>query len=415
MKFLIIISLLISWEVRAQSDALTSDFRNYVIQSKLGSIKEQSYCYQKDNLIHGYQPSKLQRIASVTKLFSTLLISETTDLHKTYETRFHIGKDAIHIEGGKDPYFEEDKLLILFHSLNTLGITKLKQVSFNRNFLFNDLALGSYEHITPEKSRTRLEAYLNPKNVSFRKSRWASVRKFAAEEGIMLPEEVPSVTASSLLISEVNPLKNENTQLFVHTSRPLHYLLKAMNVQSKNYVAENIYREGTSTKTLKSLFKELGIPDNSYRIYNGSGLPMIGNDSRLDNLATCETVLKAISLLSKSLTKHNLKMSDVVAVNGGKDLGSFRNRFEEFPETHEAVVSKTGTLKHTSSLAGVLFVGSEMPFAILNHSTSSGASRLFQDRFVARMFDYLGSPAPLIYDKISIFPWDGTDFLRLMY
>lgn len=413
MKILILLSFIFIFEVRAQT-ALTSEFRSLVAQEGVGPVKEQSYCYIKDGMVSGYQTKKLQRIASVTKLFSTLLISETEDLHKTFTTRIYLGKDSLHIEGSEDPYFEEDKLLLLFQALNELGHRSFKQISFNRNFHFYDVAMGSYEKITPEKTRIRLAAYTNAGNVTLRKSRWASIRKFAEEEGVLLPPKIPVITAAKVVISDSNPLKDKSI-LYLHISKPLHRLLKTMNVQSKNYVAENIYLRGLARKPLGELLNSYGISPQTYKIYNGSGLPVISRNSRLDNVATCETVLKIIELLSKSLKKHHLILSDVMAVNGGKDLGSFRNRFENYPETHEAVLSKTGTLKHTSSLAGFLLMEKETPFAILNHSTNSTASRNFQDRFVASMFNYLGEAIPLVYEKISIFPWDGTDFLELAY
>ena len=411
MKYFLILSLILTTNVRAQSDALTADFKRLISQGKIGSVSEQAYCFFKDNKVQGYQPNKLQRIASVTKLFSTYLIAETENLHRTYETKVFVGQNAIHIEGGRDPYFEEDKLLLLFEALNDLGIKQVKQVSFNRDFLFYDLALGSYELITPEKSQARLSAYLNPANSGLRRSRWLSIKKFASEEGIQLPERVPSIISSKVIVIDKNPLDGENPKVYIHQSKPLHALLKTMNVQSKNYVAENIYLAGSSVRKLSSLFKEKGINESTYRIYNGSGLPLLGT-KRMDNLATCATVLEVTKFLEQSLIKQNLQLSDVIAVNGGKDLGSFRDRFTDYPETHESVLSKTGTLKHTSSLAGFLAIGENIPFAILNHTTMAGPARKFQDQFVARMFDFIGPAVPLHYNKISIFPWDGSEFLK---
>jgi D-alanyl-D-alanine carboxypeptidase/D-alanyl-D-alanine-endopeptidase (penicillin-binding protein 4) len=390
---------------------LTAEFRSLVNKNKLGPVTEQSYCYLQDGKLGGYQPLKLQRIASVSKLFSSLLVSETTNLHRTFKTKIYIGKDSLHIEGGRDPYFEEDKLLLLFKALNDLGYKKFRSITFNRDFLFYDLVLDEYEKITPEKSRTRLFSYVSAKNKNFIESKWKSVRKFALEEGISLDDRAPALTALSVTISDVNPLKNENTLVFKHESVPFHQILKAMNVQSKNYVAENVYETGMRIKNLTQVLTEKGIKLSSHQIHNGSGLPIIGK-TRIDNQATCETVLKVIEALSDSLERQNLVLSDVVAVNGGQDLGSFRNRFRNYPETHEAVISKTGTLKHTSSLAGVLMIDEEMPFAILNHTSNSAVARNFQDTFVSRMFDSLGTPTPLVYSKISIFPWQGGEFLK---
>ena len=91
-------------------------------------------------------------------------------------------------------------------------------------------------------------------------------------------------------------------------------------------------------------------------------------------------VIKIIALLSESVKKHNLSLSDIVAVNGGEDFGSFRDRFKDYPETHEAVISKTGTLMHSSTLAGVLLINGQVPFAILNHTTNTSNAKKFQDR-----------------------------------
>lgn len=415
MKKALLASVLISSFAFADPIVLNDEFKRMVKQTKVGILQEQAYCYSENGQIQGYQPQRMQRIASVTKLLTTFLAAETTGLKKRYTTRFYIGKDSLHIEGGSDPYFEEDKLLVLMKTLNDLGYKSFNKVTFSKSFLFYDLALEEFEKITPEKTKARIEAYLKAGNGKFIRAQWAAVRKFATEEGIDLPEAAPSLSAKVVSISDENPLKQENPVVYVHQSRPLHAILKTMNVQSKNLVAENVYNEFSSIRTMATLLKDNGISPTTFTLYNGSGLPIItyknNKENRVDNLATCETVLKVISLLSGSLAKQNLKLSDVVAVNGGKDLGSFRTRFKEYPETFEAVISKTGTLKHTSTLAGVLLTDSVIPFAILNTTASPSVARNLQDKFVSKMFDQLGTPAPEAYSKLSIFPWDGTDFL----
>lgn len=411
MKKLFFAAFILSTSVKAANPALTADFKTLVAQSKLGPVTDQAYCYAKDGGTHGYQTEKLQRIASVTKVITTYLASETMDLNRKFTTKFYIGKDSLHIEGGRDPYFEEDKLLLLMKALNELGYKSFKKITFNRDFLFYDIAMGEYARVTPEVSRTRLGFYLLGKNPASVRAKWQAIRKFAGEEGITLEVTSPILTAGSVAIADVNPLLNENPIVFTHQSKAFHQLLKTMNVQSKNYVAENVYEAGQKIKNLSTLLVEKGINPATFKIANGSGLPIIIGKNRTDNLASCSTVLRIIELLSLSIVKHNLEMSDIMAVNGGKDLGSFRERFLDYPETHEAVLSKTGTLKHTSSLAGILLINGNVPFAILNHTVNSSAARKFQDKFVNRMFDHLGVATPLDYEKISIFPWDDSDFL----
>ncbi|WP_408098122.1 D-alanyl-D-alanine carboxypeptidase [Peredibacter sp. HCB2-198] len=414
MKKLLFALAIISTSVRA-NPVLTQDFKTLNTKYKVGTITEQTYCYEQQGQVGGYQVDKKQRIASVTKLLTTLLASEVFDLNQTFQTKVYIGKDGLHIEGGLDPYFEEEKMLLLMRALNDLGHTKFKQVSFNSNFRFYDLGLEDYQVITSEQIRQRIAYYFNPKNQKTLNTTWKTVQKFAREEGIELEGDAPSLSATSVVLRDVNPLQDENPVEYVHHSKPLHAIIKAMNVMSKNVVAENLFALGQKKKSFRALMLEKNVDSATFSISNGSGLPIINGKKRFDNLATCRMILKSISLLSESAGKQHFELSDIVAVNGGKDLGSFRNRFEDYPETHESVLSKTGTLKHTSSLAGVLLISGEVPFAILNHTKTPVQARKFQDHFVDKMFDQLGTPTPLVYEKISIFPWDGEDFLQLVH
>lgn len=411
MKGLLLGLSFISLNVWADPTALTADFKSLLKRYGVGSASDQAYCYQEDNKVQGYQVDRLQRIASVTKLFTTYLASETLDLHKRYKTKIFISGDKMHIQGSSDPYFEEEKMLLLMQALNDAGYTSFSQVTFDKNLIFSDQALSAHMDITPSYTRGRLAAYLNAKNASYVRTKWREISKFAAEEGVDLnASKVPSLTAKTVTLVEKNPLLTESPIILEHTSKPLHSILKSMNVMSKNIVAQNVYLESSKIKTFDTLMKEKGIASTSFKIYNGSGLPMKGQ-KRLDNLASCRLVLNIVDALNSSLKKHNLVLVDVVAINGGEDLGSFRTRFEDYPDTYQAVISKTGTLMHASSLAGVLLTEKVVPFAILNHTTKVAQSRNFQDNFVARMFHHLGDAVPFDYSKISIFPWDNSSFL----
>jgi D-alanyl-D-alanine carboxypeptidase len=397
-------------QTQDHSGVLT-DFKSGIPRYGISPLKEQAFCYSEAGVVRGYQVDKLQRVASVTKLFTTLLASETLDLKKRYQTKLYISGTRLHIEGSNDPYFEEENLLLLMDALNSLGYTSFTQVTFNK-FFFTDVGLGQHEVITTAHIRTRLATYMNRANAKLLRNKWLEAAKFALEENVTLDlTKSPLVHASSVAHSETNPLLNLVPTVYTHTSRPLHSIIKAMNVMSKNHVAQNLYLEAGGIQGFDALMLAKGVPKATYRIYNGNGLPIKSKRARTDNLATCRSVLKIISLLGLSLKKHQLVMSDVVAVSGGEDLGSFRDRFTLYPETREAVMSKTGTLSVASSLAGVLLIDDQVPFAILNHTSNVANSRRFQDYFVSRMFHHLGEPTPIEYTKLSTFPWDETPYL----
>jgi D-alanyl-D-alanine carboxypeptidase/D-alanyl-D-alanine-endopeptidase (penicillin-binding protein 4) len=412
MKRLLLGIALLSSQVWADPASLIAEFKQGIAAAKLGTISEQAFCYKDVDKVEGYQVDKLQRLASVTKVLTTLFASDTQDLNRTFTTKVYLAGDRLHIEGSRDPYFEEEKMLLLMRALNDLGYKQFKSVTFNSDFHFYDISLSSHMDITPVHTRLRLATYLNSQTNL--KVTWATVRKFAEEEGFEIEKSLPpSISASKVTLSDVNPLLSENPVVYTHTSRPLHAILKSMNVMSKNYVAQNVFLESARTTSYAAHMAHNKIDAKTFKITNGSGLPLKTTNSRVDNLCSCRTILQVISLLETSLKKHNLSMSQVMAVTGGKDLGSFRERFLTVPEAKDAVIAKTGTLAQASALAGLLYTDSEIPFAILNHTTNSSGARSSQDKFVARIFHYLGNPVPLDYEKLSIFPVDNAEFLSL--
>lgn len=418
MKSLLFLLTLTSFSAFAQPlPALVADFKSMLLKSKISPIAEQTFCFDQAG-IQGYQVDKMQRIASLTKLITTYFASETLDLNKQFETKLYISGDHLHIEGSRDPYFEEEKLLLLMEALNELKYLKFETVTFNADFIFSDAALSSHMDITPAHTRARLAFYFNPSNAKLIKNTWLAVAQFAKEEGIVLDKtKIPSLQATTIKLSDVNPLVDSAPTILSHKSRPFKDILKSMNVQSKNIVAQLVFLEASRVMSLDAFTASVGIPKTTYKIYNGSGLPVKTSSARYDNWATCKTLLQVIKGLSTSVSiRHNLILSDVLAVNGGSDLGSFRDRFLKQPETHEAVLSKTGTVINTSSLAGSLMIAdTEVPFAILNHAANAPLARTFQDQFVARLFHHLGQPTPLVYAKIQIFPWDQSEFLEFDY
>jgi D-alanyl-D-alanine carboxypeptidase/D-alanyl-D-alanine-endopeptidase (penicillin-binding protein 4) len=413
MKYLTLIILFYSIAVLSEDrDPLIEEYETLLSNARYLPLSDHSFCYNQGDGVQGQNIDRPKKIASVTKLFTTYLASEALDLNQIYETKIFIAGDKLHIDGSNDPYFEEEKMLLLLKSLNNLGYKSFKSVSFDSDFMFYDIGLEAHEEISPAKTKLRIQTYFNKKSINLIKSMMDKTKKFAEEEGIYIDNTItPSVHATTVLLSEKNPLINLSPSLFIHRSKPLHQILKSMNVMSKNVVAQNIYNQAQKIKKLSKLLVENGVDVNTFNFFNGSGLPLKKGKVRIDNLATCRTVLKLISLLPESLKKHHLAISDIMAVNGGKDLGSLRERFVDYPETHQAVLAKTGTLSVGSALAGTLMTDKNISFAIFNHTSRLAPIKKLQDTFVTRMFHHLGEPRPIDYFKIPIFPWDGIDFI----
>jgi D-alanyl-D-alanine carboxypeptidase/D-alanyl-D-alanine-endopeptidase (penicillin-binding protein 4) len=200
---------------------LNLDFKSLIPNAGVGKLSEQSYCFQDQNGVHGHQVDKLQRIASVTKVISTYFASETLDLKKQYETKIYISEDRVHISGSLDPYFEEEKMLILMKALNERGFKNFKTLTFDSQFKFYDISLQTHQEITGADTRSRLQAYLNAKSIPLVKQKWGSISKFAAEEGVEMDKNSPpSLIVQSIELKESNPLANSSPQILIHRSRP---------------------------------------------------------------------------------------------------------------------------------------------------------------------------------------------------
>ena len=397
--------------------SLTQDFKSLIASYKVGLLANQAYCY-KDAVTapQGYQVNKMFPIASITKLFTTYLASELLDLNQRYETKIFIKGDQLHISGGNDPYFEEEKILLLMKALNEKGYSQFKKVSFDSRFKFSDVALGEHQVLTTSHTASKLKIYFNTDSYrSYVKTKWNQVVNFAFEEGTTLDKEMsPQLVVEKIENLEINPILDTAEIILTHKSKPLHSLLKSMNVMSKNLVAQYVYEQALQVQDLKSFLTSRGLDATQIIFYNGSGLPVKNGNTRKDNLTTCGIVISLTEKLNASLRQKGFEPEQIIAINGGKDNGSFRDRFLKYPETHQAVISKTGTLAISSTLAGTLkTLAGEIEFAIFNRPNSSAGARNFQDHFVTRMFHHLGEAAPIPYEKISIFPWSDSEFFEI--
>jgi len=117
MKLIFVTTLLFTLNVFSQDNLAIEYFKDLSEQYGISPLNQQSFCYQIEDKIVGHRQNQLQRIASLSKIFTTYLASENLDLRRQFRTKFYLTKSTLHIIGGEDPYFEEEKLLLLFKAL----------------------------------------------------------------------------------------------------------------------------------------------------------------------------------------------------------------------------------------------------------------------------------------------------------
>jgi serine-type D-Ala-D-Ala carboxypeptidase/endopeptidase (penicillin-binding protein 4) len=164
-------------------------------------------------------------------------------------------------------------------------------------------------------------------------------------------------------------------------SAPLQAIVRAMDLESDNFIAEMLLKELGAVQTnlgsspsgaavVRHLLGDAGIPLEGVRIVDGSGL------SRLNRL----TAGALVALLHTMWSDPTLRPAVLRALPVAGVSGTLRERMRVAP-ARGAVLAKTGTTRVASALAG--FVKGRYAFAILQNGdpVSYWWARVAQDRF----------------------------------
>lgn len=324
---------------------------------------KQSFCFKSDGRKTVGRNTKLKvRPASVSKLYTSLWALETLGANYQYQTKFIIKDDTLFIQGSKDPFFVSENLLVVMGELEKFG--NFKRVVFDKNFYFN----WSSDH---NKIKSSLNKVLNS-------DLWDSyLNQLLSSLDIYIKDyNLSYVTPNFFEVKSIEyntsskPLAYD--KVFTHLSSPLFMHLKQVNIYSNNFYSDHIFDQlGGQTAFHKYIYQKFSINSDDTYFYTGSGLG--------ENRTTCSTTLKVLQALKKFASKNNLKLSDIVSV-AGSDKGTLENRFKN--EMANTVIAKTGTLRHTSTLAGYVGKNQNKLFAVFNHTYESKKARELQNEFV---------------------------------
>ena len=182
-----------------------------------------------------------------------------------------------------------------------------------------------------------------------------------------------------------------------HDSAPLATVIREMNKQSDNYLAESVLKTlGAQTRTapgaatwadgkaaVAAYLAKLGIPPGSYRADNGSGLYS----------ATAVSARQLVTILRAALRDFRVGPDLVASLPVGGVDGTLAKRWAR-SAARGRVRAKTGTLDKVTSLAGYVGVDGahQLAFAIVTNDIPAGqraASRAMADDMVDAMLAYL--------------------------
>ncbi|MBP9680010.1 MAG: D-alanyl-D-alanine carboxypeptidase [Bacteriovorax sp.] len=410
----ILLSSLLLFSFSVTASEKTDKIWKQEIKKQALDLSNQSYCYtNEEGKVEGDNVDMRVRLASVSKLLTSLWAVEKLGVDYTYDLKLFIKGNHLHIQGSYDPFLGNEKMFYLISQLNELGYERFDSITFDKNLkIFPDAQLGVSEYpvLNLAWNAKYVTSYFNTETWSkYRKSEYREVANLA-REGRFLRDinfsvgEVKSV--------EANPYLNDPTaKVLTLSSPPLYRYLKELNVKSNNYAAETIFRHlGGVSKFEQFLKDRFKLTSDQIYFYSGSGLPDVIDGKRKDNYGTCSIVLNLISQLKASVEKQNKEIEDVVAVPGN-DKGTFKHRI--FSEDYRnSFVAKTGTLYHTSALAGAMNTRNGFSyFGIFNQSEDISGSKGVQNSMVRAIMTDMGGPMAFNYE-VSVFHTYAPETLK---
>jgi D-alanyl-D-alanine carboxypeptidase/D-alanyl-D-alanine-endopeptidase (penicillin-binding protein 4) len=192
-------------------------------------------------------------------------------------------------------------------------------------------------------------------------------------------------------------LPSSTRMLAHHRSEPLSSVLLLLGKQSDNFAAETVLKtlgaqdnaQGTwerAREAVRGWLESIGIPRDSYRLVNGSGL----FDANRYSARQLATVLRAVWNDQTVRTEFVAQLA-----TGGVD-GTLSGRYREAPMLRN-VRAKTGTLASVTALSGYVLAPSgrsTVAFSIMvNGARGVGRGRELQEQLVSATAQHLHRPA----------------------
>ncbi|MCT4642815.1 MAG: D-alanyl-D-alanine carboxypeptidase [Bacteriovoracaceae bacterium] len=367
------ILFLLSFSIIA-SDSFNSKFKK-LITNKGYDLSKQSFCLKnKDEIVSTNFHTKV-RPASVSKLYTTLWAFEKLTHKYQFETKIYLKDNNLYIKGSNDPFFVTENLITIMGKLNQLSIDRIDHIFFDENFYLNWSK-------NPNKIAKNLVYILNTtswKNKTYILKR--NIDEYIAQYNLTLD------TPTSFTLDKAKFQKSINTNnmelILSHLSSTLLDHFKQVNIYSNNFYTDSIFEKLGGAKAFnRYLYTKYKITKSDTYFYTGSGLG--------ENYTTCKSALQILSSLKDYSKKNKIDLTKFISV-AGVEGGTLANRFKN--KTY--VLAKTGTLRHTSTLAGYLGDDKAVSFAIFNHTQayeSKTKIRQIQDQiieFIIKEYSYL--------------------------
>ncbi len=350
------------------------------------------YDLKNDSVIAQYYPNRRLPPASIQKVITTFAALKVFKKSFTFKTYFFKFKDELYVFPNGDPLLKDSDLNVISKKIYELGYRKFSKLYYDdsyftkskypKGWFWDELDEPYAPPIRPlilNEGIFTLTYKFAPKHnfnnlyVKLIKSNTLKYEiisdtifvygDFNRSLSLTFPQKEPeqfflwslknALYKNNVIVDSVlgfKELPDDANLIYTYESKPLDSILKYMNLESSNLIAEMILRSigawiyskgdwDNSIKALKNILYLEGI-DTSFIIYDGSGL------SRY-NLISPTTFIQ----IYKSAYKDKEFFKDFLNVLVEPGEGTLKGRLKQLKGRLKA---KTGTLRNTVSLTGVI-------------------------------------------------------------
>lgn len=396
-----------------------------------------SSCHMKANapnkVVQGdKQKDKKFPLASISKIVTSLWAIEKLGPNYRFSTKFHVTRNGnnnydVHIEGGRDPIFGRNASYFIISELNksSIDIKKIENLTFDEHFLLDWLAEESPRiggdtpyYDTLEKQTEAIRKSLTADfSTAISYTRYNALKAQAAKIGVTMHTR-PTIDVRRIEFkAKADFTVPANSMTLTYQSAPLKNIIKRMNNQSNNYIADHLYWNLGGTEEFNKYMKSaLSMDSSDFEFFLGSGnnANYIHDPSKnIYNLGSCEAMIKTIYRLDQVLGRHGLKLYDLMSV-AGMDKDSTVGKYDgNFAGT---TVAKTGSVNRAKTLAGTVSTkNGDIYFVMLVNtdrpSEWGAANNIIKDQ-VNKLIINNGGGRRITYSEILTLPFDKNSALK---
>lgn len=331
----------------------------------------------------GYRDHKLFPSASVSKVFLTAFALSRLGTDYKFIHEWRLRKNAngtfdAFLNSNFDPVFNIEKVLYSMSHLKKYGVTNIRNLYIAKSTRVYLSVLGN-PHIELDSIPVSLDQSIENLKLIFNSKNWGSqteqartnVNEFFEKQGKSI--DIPSAFSVQNVILDSSGQAAASfanaTALNIQSTSLFRYL-KEINLNSNNYMSDALFALLGGESGFRQFQNEkLGLGLDSLVMRTGSGLPINVNGDRVDNKATCFSILKVMHFVKLIADQANLDLGYIL-LTAGLDRGTYETDLV----INKSVVLKTGRLYDvpTLNLAGVVSTQKGlMVFSFLGHDFSN--------------------------------------------